>query len=231
MNDHASLEHRVQKLVSVLRIVLIVVVVGGLLWGGNAWYKNRQHTQETKAYSLLFEAERLEQLGAQEAQALKQEAFIAMKNWSPERKKEYEDKLLKVIATFPTSSAALAANLRMGRWKLNNGQHSEAIAFYEKILSENVKKDWMVYHGLAYEGLGVAYEAQNKFQEAADIFSKALKVNDNPLKPLAYLGHARVLLQMGKTAEAKAQYEQIVKEFSGTQYEKKAKSLIGINKL
>jgi len=228
MNDQVLDETKVEEFVGYLKVgvaVLALVAVGA---GAYFFYEHLQLQKSEKAFTALFEAEKMEESAAKEAEALKLEPTQAMLNWPADRKKEYEDRLLGVEKSFSGTSAAATALLRAARWRFVQGDFAQAALLYRDVISKVNGRGQSVFKAMAFEGLGVALESQKNFDEAENVYKDALALKDNPLKPLAYLGQARVLNSLGKKAEVKGLYEKLIKEFPNTPYERKARALMAL---
>lgn len=225
MNDQVVDETKVQELIGYLKLTLLVVVIVGIGAGVYFFIQSRAEEKSVEAYSALFQAERLEENAAKEAEALKADITDLVLKWPEAKKQELEAAYLKVAHEHGGTVAAISASLRAARWNFLEKNYAESVRIYKESLNQKGLAGQALLQAMVLEGLGAAYEAQNQFKEAADTYADALKLKDNPLKPLAYFGKARAELGLGKKAEAAASLEKVIQEFPKTPYERKARVL------
>jgi tetratricopeptide (TPR) repeat protein len=225
MNDQVLLETKLREWVRFLRLGLVVLAAAGVLGIVILVARNRSLAKSEEAYGAFFEAERMEMDAANEALALKVTPQEAMKKWTPEKKKDYEQKISAVISGHEGTTAAAQAALKLARWKFDEGRLDESLGDYTRALEVARKSDNVLFAAMAYEGIGSVQEAQRNFEGALKTYGDALALKDNPLKPLAYFGQARVQTALGKQAEAKAAYEEVLKQFPNSRYERRARAL------
>ena len=225
MNDQVLSEVKLREWVRYLRagvIVVAILIVGGIV---KLVMDQRKDARNEAAFSALVEVERSENEAAKEAEALKITAEEAMKKWPAEKKADYASKLQGVIKTHEGTLASAQAALKLARWKYLDGKYPEAVTDYQNAIRLADGSGSPLLKAMAFEGLGVSYEAQNNCAEAVKIYGQALSEKQNPMKPLAYFGKARCSLASGDKAQARASLDAIVKEFPNSRYEKKAKAL------
>ena len=225
MNDQVLDETKVQELIGYLKLTLIVVVVAGLAAGIYFFIENQREKKAVEAYSALFQAEKIEESAAREAEALKADLTQLVLKWPDAKKKELEDAYLKVAREHGGTVAALSATLRAARWNFLQGKYGESAKLYKEALDQKAHAGESLLRAMAFEGLGSAFEAQGQNAEAEKTYAEALSLKDNPLKPLAFLGKARAEKALGRKDAAKASLDQLIKEFPNTPYERKAKVL------
>jgi len=225
MNDQVLLETKLRDWVRFLRIGLVVLAVVAVVGAASLLIRSRSASRSAEAFSALFEVERMEADAANEAQALKATPLDAMKKWTPEKKKEYETKIAAVVSTHDGTTAAVQGALKLARWKFDEGRFEEALVDYQKALKSGRDNGHALYVAMAYDGQGATQEALKNFDAALKTYTEAVQLKDNPLKPLAYLGQARAHTALEKIAEAKAAYEEIIKQFPNSRYERQARAL------
>lgn len=225
MNDQVLDETKVQELIGYLKLTLIVVVIAGLGAGVYFFIDGQREKNAIAAYSALFQAEKIEESAAKEAEALKADLTELVLKWPEAKKKELEDAYLKVAHDHSGTVAALAATLRAARWNFLQKKYDVSAKIYKEALAQKGLARQSVLQAMAFEGLGSALEAQGQNAEASKTYDEALALKDNPLKPLAYLGKARSERALGKKADATAALDKLIKEFPNTPYERKAKVL------
>ncbi len=228
MNDQVLSEQKVEVLVRYLKWGVGLLALLAILAGIYLAIDNLAERKAQKAFSALFVSEKLEESAAKESEALKSSPEKVMLSWPEAKKKEYEAALEKVQKDFSGTVAATLAELRLGRWNFIQQKYPESEKIYSQVVKERTSKSQLLYRAMAFESWAVSLEAQNKLDQAAEVFDNALKMKDNPIKPLHYLGKARVLRAQKKDGEAKALFQKLIEEFPNTPYEKKARVLMAI---
>lgn len=226
MNQQVIDERKVQNAVQALRILLVALVAAGaagLIW---TLMQNRAQDRSEKAFTLLFQADRLERVAAQEAETLKSDPVQVMNGWSADKKQDYQTKLNAVLKDYPKTAAGAVAGLRLGRFYFNAGDFAKAREQFRGVVDHSTSHEMLLYKAMAIESLASVSEAEKNFEEARKTFDEAISLKDNPLKPLAYLGKARSLRSLGKADEAKTTYEKLMQEFPDTVYARKARVLL-----
>ncbi len=76
---------------------------------------------------------------------------------------------------------------RLGELTRKMGRYTNAVSFYQETLSNQLheKSSWVVYYAL-----GIAYERQNKWDQAEDSFKKSLELSGRHPIVLNYLGYS-----------------------------------------
>jgi tetratricopeptide (TPR) repeat protein len=221
-------EIRAQKLLPFLKLALVagaLIVVGGL---ATLYIRHQKGTREARAFDLLFEADRVEADLIKASKDKSANPLDLLTKADAETQKKYEQKITEVISEYPQSAASLMAALRMARWDQFRKNYAAAISRYDYVMQHAADSDWVLYRAIAFEGRAIAQENMKSLPEAEKTYDDFVKMNGNPLKPLAYLGSARVKQQLGKTQEAKELYEKVLKEFPNSDYEKKARALVAL---
>jgi len=228
MEDHDVDPRKVEAFVTFLKwggALLLAVAVG---FGIYSFMDARNQKAQVEAFSLLFKADKLEEVAAKEAQSLSKTPTEVMRAWPEAKAGEYEAALKDVVAQKPGSTAALVARLRLGRWHVVRGKDAEAEKIYAELAETAGKQKQKLFQGMAFEGWAVSLERQQRYSDAEKVFDSALKMKDNPLKPLAYMGLARVSSVQGKKNEAKGAYEKVISEFPKSTFERKARVLLAL---
>lgn len=226
MNDQVLSEQKVEEVVRYLKWGVGLLALVGVVAALYFTFDGLAEKKSEKAFSALFAADKLEEQAAKEAEALKSSPEKVMLSWPEEKKKDFEAKLQKVVEEFKGSTGAALAGLRLARWNYLQQKTSDSQKIYESLVKEFSAKDKVLYRAMAFEGWGISLEAQNKLDEAAKVYDDALKISENPLKPLHLLGRARVLKAQGKTADAAGLFQKVIEEFPNSPYEKKARVLL-----
>jgi tetratricopeptide (TPR) repeat protein len=241
MSDQVAQEIKVQEWIRTIKGVLIGVVVVGAAGLGYWGLQNASNAKSEKAFALLFKAEQIEQeavkaseksgdASSPEAQALSLGyVFEAAKKWTPEQQKEYISRLTTVTQTYPTTLASALALLRQGNLYFHLGQFAEAQkAFEDCVKNFKTTGENIVFKAIAFDGLASVLEAQAQWDGALKAHKDASEIVGNPLKPMSLLGMARVYRAQGKMDQAKPLFEQIIKDFPNSDYEKRARALISL---
>lgn len=225
MNDQVLLETKLREWVRVLRVALGVLVAVAAIGVVALIVRNRQEARSEAAYAALFNAERLELDAANEAQALKSTPEEAMKKWPAEKKKEYEQKISVVVTEHSGTAAGAQAALKLGRWKFEEGRFEEALGDYQRALKAAKDSGHELFTAMAFDGIATSQESLKKYDDALKTYADALALKNNPLKALAYLGQARAQTLLQKPVEAKAAYDEVIKQFPNSRYERQARAL------
>jgi tetratricopeptide (TPR) repeat protein len=115
----------------------------------------------------------------------------------------------EVIGQFPRTSSGRIALLHKGNIHLRLGEFEEAVKAYETLLTKSgIEK---VYHSLALEGLGYAYEGKKEYEKALHAFKETLRKGEKLQSAETYLNMGRIYEEMGKTDEALENYKSYLK--------------------
>lgn len=231
MGEDIVSQEQVQKFISFFKGLAVLIVVVGIGWGVWSFWERSQEQKGKDAFALLFNAEKMEEQALREGEATSKDFFEVVKTWSPERQKEYLDALEEVTKRYQKTSAAMIAALKEGRFLVAQGKLQDAEAHYVSYLKTPASGSAKVFEGMMQDALGQVLEAQGKLDAAFKVYEEFSKMDGNPFQPVALMGKARIYLLQGKTVEAKSEYEKIMKDFSGTQYEQSARAYIGLMKL
>ena len=119
-----------------------------------------------------------------------------------------EGDYLKVIDTYPGSSAAANAYLLLGRAKYNAKDYAGAAQAWRDFAAK-FPKHQLVPDALT--GEASALEAQGKLDEARVMYQRvATSYQSSYVAPLARISEAELLLAQGKKDEAKHVYEDVI---------------------
>jgi TolA-binding protein len=177
--------------------VLVVILVSA------GWGKHRQ-TRENTASERLAEAAIAEQGG---------------------ETNRAEELYAQVVSKFGRTQAGIPACTSLGALQFSAGKFDEAIATYRKALDRAGSDPLGAF--AAYSGVGACLEEQGKYGEAAiQHRSYAKKYPRSPFAPEALSDAARCFMQAGRTDEAKATLEQIVRAHPKSQVVVRARSLL-----
>ncbi len=211
-----------------IRKILIVVAVIGAGGLGYLGYDNYRHSQGQNAFDELFRAEKIEEIANREASALKVSALEVMKNWPEEKKVEFSTKLQSVMDRFKGTTAGTLAGFKLGRWNLDLQKFTEAETVYRQLLktTQSGSSEENLLRSMAVEGLAVSLENQNKLDEAKKSYEEGLTLKANPLRPMLLLGAARISSALGDVEQSRGHYQNVVKEFPDSDFEKRARALL-----
>lgn len=123
------------------------------------------------------------------------------------KQKATREALTALVASEPKSEAGKSAAVKLAQLDLEAGKTDEAIAGFQKYLSENPAGGLQLF---VLESLGYAYEAKNSLVEAADTFTR-LGAAGAPGRALYH--KARLAEKAGNKAEAKKLYAQVVSDY------------------
>jgi hypothetical protein len=230
MNNQVMTEAKIETWVQALRKILWVVVACGVVGGGYVFFRHYQNSKVDDAFSALFHAQRMEDMAEKEAQTFKQNYYAAIQKWPAEKQSEYENKLKQVFTQYSGTPAADFAVLKLGRWYLEKPDPKAAI---DLLKSEMAKKkvqqsqDKNLVKAMMAELLARAYESSEQWNESEALYQEIVKMERNPLKPLALMGLARAQRKTGKLDEAKLSYEKVYTDFPESQYASEARALRG----
>ncbi len=115
----------------------------------------------------------------------------------------------KVRKDFAGSAAALTATLKLAEAKAAAKDGAAAVALFSEYLSQAPSNSPLL--PFALEGLGYAYEAQGKLDEAQAAFDRLGSEAGDPGR--AAYHRARLLQVRGKLADARAAFEQVGKDY------------------
>jgi tetratricopeptide (TPR) repeat protein len=125
--------------------------------------------------------------------------------------KAYQD----VIATHPSTPAALTARYEAAGELLDLGRHAEAETFYSEVAASGSA----VYASVAQLGVAQAKVAAGSYDEAVTLLSDLSAARDGSLPVdgvLMQLGQAYE--KAGKAQEARAAYQRVIDEFADSAY-------------
>ena len=128
---------------------------------------------------------------------------------SPSEYKNVSEKFDEVIAKFPRTSAGRLSLLYKGNIHLQLGEFGEAIKKYQTFLQKAGKVK--LYHLLAAEGMGYAYEGMKDYEKALQAYQKILEVGESFETADAYLNMGRCYEKLGKNKEALENYHAFIK--------------------
>lgn len=227
MVDQVRDEIKVAKLVQGLKIFVGVGVLAAAVYGSVVLYQRYETKNAERAFAMLLDAEKLEELADKEAASLKVSREKVMKSWDEARRSEYLGALEKIRSQFPSSTAAATAGFRMGQFLVIVGKVDEAIKVYRDLETWKGRSERdVLIRALAHEALGSALEINQDFAAAQGVFEAALLPKDSPLRARAMMGLARTLNLQGKKDEARAQYQKLIDEYPNTDFERQARALM-----
>ncbi len=121
--------------------------------------------------------------------------------------KEQDEALVKALTDFRSkhggTRAATTAALPLGKAQYRLGTHEPAIASFKAFLEEAPQNEPL--RAAAFEGMGYALEAQQKYDEALKAFEDMSKVEAGDyLQGMGEYHRARILIQQGKKDDAAA---------------------------
>lgn len=123
--------------------------------------------------------------------------------------------LADILAKYGGSSYAGQATFMLGKINLETRNYDEAKLYFEKYLNEF--KDNDLNRAASMSGLGIVFENQGKYAEAAEMFSKAaVDFPESPILPDLHMGAMRNYLQAGQKDKAKEHFDIINEKFQGT---------------
>lgn len=223
MNQQALQERNVEQVAAWMRWGLMGVAVLALAAVIAMFVGGKGEAREAEAFGVLLEAQRMEKPAMTEAETKKTDLWKVIVAWPTEKKAEYSAKLERVMKEHSGTAASAVAGLRLGRLRFESGDFAGARTVFEQVAAGAGKPEFLAYQGMALEGLANSLESEKNLTEARKAYDRALQVRDNPFKPLAYLGRARVAKAQGKKDEAKADYESVIREFPSTPYARMAR--------
>jgi len=133
------------------------------------------------------------------------------------------NELPRVYTEWPKSRAGMLAAVELGDhfWSLGKEEGAKAVDWYSKALA--YKKLIPLEEQLLLINRGNAQEIQEKWAESLADYEKAYGLN-GPAKGLALFNSARVQEARGEKEKALSTYEKVSREFSSSEFGKKAKT-------
>ena len=185
----------------VVGAVIAIAVVAAATWGFTTWSGSR----ENKAGAALAQALELDQrpIAAEGNPQAGEKTFPSR----AERDKAVLDALEQVRKEWPRTKAAGTALSQVGFHKLHAGDAAGAQSALEEFLKS--AGNGHPLRAFATEGLGYAYEAQGKLEEAKKAFAR---LGDADMPQRAAFHEARLALLENKP-DAKQQLEKVAKEY------------------
>jgi tetratricopeptide (TPR) repeat protein len=138
---------------------------------------------------------------------------------------EFKDAISKFTAVsekYSGTRPAFEARLYLGNLYYNHGESEKALPWYTRAVDS---ASGSMEKAFAYSALGYAQENAGKNQDALDSFDKALNQGEGMIKGDVLLAIARNQTKLGKSADAQATYDRIVKELADTEFSKTAENL------
>ncbi|MBS1985084.1 MAG: tetratricopeptide repeat protein [Bdellovibrionales bacterium] len=231
MNQQVAQERKVENAAQLLKLSVTAIAVVALIAGAWLFMKSRSEEKNEQAFSALFDVEKMERSAEStensgpESTPVFAELFA---KWTPEQKTTYVNNINRVLQQYPHTVAASLAGLRLGRFHFLENNFDAARTAYQDVANNSTGESQSLYRAMGLEGVATCFEAQKNFDEARKTFESSLAMKDNPLKPVAYLGQARALNELGKKEEAKAAYEKLIQEFPNSSYARKARALLNL---
>lgn len=135
----------------------------------------------------------------------------------------------ELVDQYPRSSAAVAADYRLGNLYLGRHEIDAAIAAYQTFLKKAPSQSDLVT--LAYNGLGACYEIKKDFKKAIELYENAANTSTgSSFEALNYGSLARVYEAMNNPAKAAEFYRKALGKTTDplmTLYLKRKISLLG----
>lgn len=232
--NNQDIDEKVSALKSILLKGLIVVGAGLALGGAYLAYNHHLETKNVEAAALLYQAQAMEKAEAprpatpEDVGALGSFDATKIIAWESGKLDAYEKILAKIDSDFSGTPTWALAQLRRGKIAAAKNNYEAAEKIFSAVVDTNLKTG--LFAGFAADALGVLLEDQNKLDKALEVFHNAGSDLKNPLRPLALLGEARVLQNLGKPGAAEV-YEKVVKDYPETAYSRRARvlrSLLGV---
>ena len=124
--------------------------------------------------------------------------------------------LADILTKYSGTGYAEQATFMLGRVNLETRNYEEAKLYFEQYLEQY--KDNALNRAAAMAGLGVTYENQGKYPEAAEMFAKAAAdYPESAILPDLHFGAMRNFLLAGQKEKAKEQFDIINTKFPGTE--------------
>ncbi len=139
--------------------------------------------------------------------------FSSLEVTDPEQKLK---KLEEIVKDYPRTKAAFAARVTIGHYYYQKKDFSRAVSSYQSALNKGTFPPG--FKTLILGNLAYAYEQKGDLQQAAKTLSEITRGQENLLKEDSLLNLARVYQKMGKKAEAKAAYQNLLKSFPQSVY-------------
>jgi len=127
--------------------------------------------------------------------------------------------LAQVHQTYAGTSAGFDAALTLGNLYFSHEAYEKAVPWFEKAAQ---KAPHAMDKILAQTALGYALENSGNKNAAVSTFEAAMNSAQGAPKAELLLTVARLKAATGDTARAKNLYDAVIKDFAGTEYEKKA---------
>ncbi len=134
---------------------------------------------------------------------------IAKCLWEQEQSKESIKRFKMIVFKYPGTETQFEGLLWLAQYYLKNADFESAIGYYEqiiKIFSQNVLIDQVYYE------LGQAYEQQNQYEKARNIYDQVGK-KDAEFYAKAHLAAAGIYAKERQMSEAIKAYEEIVRSY------------------
>ena len=139
--------------------------------------------------------------------------FSSLEITDPDQKLK---KLEEMLKEFPNTKAAQAARVDMGHLYYQKKDFSRAVYYYQSALNQG--KFPQTFKTMIQVNLAYAYEQKGDLQQAAKTLLEVTQGQDNLLKEDSLLNLARIYQKMGKKAEAKTTYRNLLNTFPQSPY-------------
>jgi TolA-binding protein len=184
-----------------------LLLVGGLVWGGVAWF---QADQNRKARLLEY-------------QASKEIAGVSLTDQNRQTKYEKAATLYQELLTnYPRSSSAPFAQYQLGNSYFELKQYDKAIAAYQDFIRRYARHETLL--PMVYLRLGYAHLFQGDSQAALADFDQVIKHPKAWNKDQAYYEAGRVNEKLGDKTSAIGKYESLIKEFPKSSWAREAQT-------
>ena len=124
--------------------------------------------------------------------------------------------LADILTKYGGTGYAEQATFMLGRVNLETRNYEESKLYFEKYLEQY--KDNALNRAASMAGLGVTFENQGKYTEAAEMYSKAVAdYPESAILPDLHFGAMRNYLLAGQKDKAKEHFDIINEKFPGTE--------------
>lgn len=224
--NNQEIEEKVSALKSIILKGIVGVGAALVIFAGYTAYQSHLSSKNSEAAEVFYQAHQMESQQNKDDPNAAFDVKLVM-SWDATKLDSYMKILKKIDEEYSGTPTWALSQIRLGKIYAAQGKFAEAQKAFENVMNAGLNS--ALFYGIAADALGVILEDAGKKDEALKVFEAASENSDNPLRPLALLGKARVLESLGKPGADKV-YDEVVKQFPETTYSRRAavlRSMLG----